>query len=65
MQALESEAETAARKKRVQDALSQYKKKAGLEVDPIAEASAQEAYDRGVELMRRVSGLRHASKLWR
>jgi MOSC domain-containing protein YiiM len=60
-QALEPEAETLARKQRVQAALSQYKKKAGLEVDPVAEASAQGAYDRGMHLMQRVSSQASAS----
>lgn len=55
-QALEPEAATLARKKRVAEALSTYKKNAGLEVDPASEAAAQEAYNRGMELMQRVRG---------
>ncbi|BDA43302.1 hypothetical protein COCOBI_04-3140 [Coccomyxa sp. Obi] len=52
-EALEPEAATLARKKRVAEALSTYKKNAGLEVDPASEAAAQEAYNRGMELMQR------------
>lgn len=55
VQALETEAVREARKKRVAEALSNYKKQAGLEVDPAAEEKAREAYNRGVELMQRVS----------
>lgn len=54
IQALESEADTLARRQRVTQALAQYKKQAGLEVDPEAEAAARAAYERGVELMRGV-----------
>ncbi len=36
------------------EALSTYKKNAGLEVDPASEAAAQEAYNRGMALMQRV-----------
>jgi hypothetical protein len=53
-QALESEAETAARRKRVADALRNYKQAAGLEVDPRAEAAAKAVYARGEALMQRV-----------
>lgn len=54
MQALEPEADTAARKARVAEALLQYKQQAGLVVDPQAEAAAKLAYGRGEELMQRV-----------
>lgn len=54
MQALEPEADTAARKARVAQALLQYKQQAGLVVDPQAEAAAKLAYSRGEELMQRV-----------
>ena len=55
MQALESEEARAARRKRVAEKLSSYKKQAGLVVDPVAEAAALEAYNLGQELMREVS----------
>ena len=55
MQALESEEARAARRKRVAEKLSSYKKQAGLLVDPVAEAAAQDAYRLGRELMRDVS----------
>ena len=55
-QALESEAETEARKQRVANALRNYKQAAGLEVDPQAEAAAKAVYARGEQLMRRVRG---------
>ncbi|CAL5221509.1 g3713 [Coccomyxa viridis] len=51
-EALETEEAKAARRKRVAEKLSSYKKEAGLLVDPVAEAAAQEAYNRGQELMR-------------
>ena len=54
IQALESEEERAARRKRVAEKLSSYKKQAGLLVDPVAEAAAQDAYGKGQELMRKV-----------
>ena len=54
VQALEPEADTAARKRRVAEALLQYKQQAGLVVDPQAEAAAKLAYSRGAELMQRV-----------
>ena len=54
MQALETEEARAARRKRVAEKLSSYKKQAGLVVDPAAEAAAQEAYNVGQELMREV-----------
>ena len=53
-QALEPEAERQARKQRVADALAQYKRQAGLQVEPRAEAAAKLVYARGEELMRRV-----------
>jgi hypothetical protein len=53
-QALEPEADTAARKARVAEALLQYKQQAGLVVDPQAEAAAKLAYGRGEALMQRV-----------
>ena len=55
-QALETEEARAARNKRVAEALSSYKRKAGLLVDPVAEAAAQEAFMQGQELMRKVRG---------
>ena len=54
IQALESEEERSARRKRVAEKLSSYKKQAGLLVDPLAEAAAQDAYGKGQELMRKV-----------
>lgn len=51
---METEEAKAARRKRVAEKLSSYKKEAGLLVDPVAEAAAQEAYNRGQELMREV-----------
>ena len=53
-QALETEEARTARNKRVAEALSSYKKKAGLLVDPAAEAAAQEAFRQGQELMHKV-----------
>ena len=61
-QALETEEARAARTKRVAEALSSYKKKAGLLVDPAAEAAAQEAFRRGQELMHKVRGVLAAAK---
>ena len=36
------------------EALLNYKKNAGLDVDPASEAAAQEAYNRGMQLMQQV-----------
>lgn len=55
LQALETHEARAARSKRVAEKLSLYKQQAGLVVDPAAEAAAQEAYNRGQDLMREVS----------
>ena len=55
-QALETDKARAARSKRVAEALSSYKRKAGLLVDPAAEAAAQEAFRQGQELMHKVRG---------
>ncbi len=61
-QALETEEARAARSKRVAEALSSYKRKAGLLVDPAAEAAAQEAFRQGQELMHKVRGAIAAAK---
>ena len=55
MQALESEAATLARQQRVTAALKNYRQQAGLEVDPVSEAMAKEAYSLGVDLMQKVT----------
>ena len=61
-QALETEEARAARNKRVAEALSSYKEKAGVLVDPAAEAAAQEAFRRGQELMQKVRAVLAAAK---
>ena len=50
-QALESEDDAAARKARQQAALKEYRKLAGLDIDPADEASAKVALDEGTQLL--------------
>lgn len=51
-QVLETEEEAAARGKRVSEALAQYRKAAGLDIDPVIEKEATLLYEKGEELFK-------------